>query len=155
MEIISATNTQMRNFAMDQQQHEAQMGQFQAIFQQMMDAQPATGTGAANAPPAVDRAAIRDAAEMFESYFLQIMFREMRRTTFNEQGFLPKSHAEKIFTEMMDEEVSKSAAAAGGIGIADMIYRQMTRHLDPPRAPLNMFGGMEAAAVRRPVPTDE
>jgi flagellar protein FlgJ len=125
MEIIGAANTQFRDFSMTQQRHESEIGRFQEIFNQAMEnqANPAEGS-------VVDRAAIRQAAEMFESYFLQIMFREMRKTTLNENSFIPKSHAEKIFIEMMDEQVSKDAAAAGGIGLADMIYNQMTRHLD-------------------------
>ena len=75
--------------------------------------------------------AIRYAAETFESYFIQMMFREMRRSseTLNENSFIPRSQAERIFTEMLDEETAISAAANGGIGLADMIYNQMTRHL--------------------------
>jgi len=77
-----------------------------------------------------DRAEIRQAAEMFEAYFLQMMFREMRRTNFDEDGFIPRSNAERIFTEMMDETISDKAAAQGGFGLADMIYQQMTRDLE-------------------------
>ena len=73
------------------------------------------------------RAQIRLAAEAFESYFIQIMFREMRRTTFDEGGLFPRSNAERIFTDMLDEEIAKSAASGRGIGLADMIYQQMTR----------------------------
>ena len=73
------------------------------------------------------RAHIRLAAETFESYFIQIMFREMRRTTFDERGLFPRSNAERIFTDMLDEEIAKSAASGRGIGLADMIYQQMTR----------------------------
>jgi len=71
--------------------------------------------------------AIRNAAETFESYFIQIMLREMRRTIPDDGGLIPKSQAERIFTEMLDEEKSKEMARAGGIGLADVIVRQMTR----------------------------
>ena len=73
------------------------------------------------------RQQIRMAAEAIESYFIQIMFREMRRTSFAEGGLFPRSNAERIFTDMLDEEIAKSAASGNGIGLADMIYRQMTR----------------------------
>ena len=73
------------------------------------------------------RTQIRAAAEAFESYFMQIMFREMRRTTFDQGGLFPRSNAERIFTDMLDEEIAKSAASGTGIGLADMIYQQMTR----------------------------
>ena len=70
--------------------------------------------------------AIQYAAEAFESYFIQMMLREMRRTVPDDQGFIPKSQAERIFTEMLDEEIAKEAARAGSFGLADTIVRQMT-----------------------------
>ena len=73
------------------------------------------------------RAQVRLAAEAFESYFIQIMFREMRRTTFDERGLFPRSNAERIFTDMLDEQIAISASSGRGIGLADMIYQQMTR----------------------------
>ena len=80
----------------------------------------------------LEREQIRHAAEMFEAYFLQIMFREMRSTVFNEGGLFPKSQAERIFTDMLDEEMANQAAAStNSFGLADMIYAQMTRHLVP------------------------
>jgi flagellar protein FlgJ len=111
---------------MTQQRHESEIGRFTTILNDAMERQLNPGTEGST----VDRAELRHAAEMFESYFLQMMFREMRKTTVNENSFIPKSHAEKIFQEMLDEQVSKDAASAGGIGLADMIYKQMTRHLD-------------------------
>lgn len=127
MEIIGASNTQFRDFAMTQHRHETEVNQFRDILNAAMEHQinPVEGT-------VVDRAAIRNAAEMFESFFINMMFREMRRTSqnLNENSFIPQSHAERIFTEMMDEQIAEKAARAGGIGLADMIYRQMTRHLD-------------------------
>lgn len=70
---------------------------------------------------------LREACESFESYFIQTMFREMRKTSFDENGFIAKSQAEKMFTDMMDEETAKTAAKTGGIGLADMMYKQMTQ----------------------------
>ena len=123
--IMGNTSSQFRDFTVAQQTHEQTVGQFQHLFNQAIESRDNPNAGSV-----VDRAAIRQAAEMFESYFLQMMFREMRNTTLNENSFIPKSHAERIFQDMLDEEVSDQAAAAGGMGLADMIYRQMTRHLD-------------------------
>jgi flagellar protein FlgJ len=75
----------------------------------------------------MELAQIKEACEAFESYFLQILFREMRKTSFDENGFIPKSNAERIFTDMMDEETAKQSAKSGGIGLAKMMYEQMTR----------------------------
>jgi flagellar protein FlgJ len=76
---------------------------------------------------AAERQAIQDAAEAFESYFIQIMLREMRRTIPDEGGLIPTSQAERVFTEMLDEEIAKEAARSGGIGLAQVIVNQMTR----------------------------
>ena len=71
-------------------------------------------------------AEIMRAAREFESYFLQMMLKEMRKTV-PRDGLFPKSRAEEIFEGMLDEETAKNAADAGGIGLAQLIYDQMTR----------------------------
>jgi len=82
---------------------------------------------------ALEAAARRDdadqlhkACEGFESYFLQILFREMRKPNLNAGGIFSKSSAENIFEDMLYEEYSKAAAKKGGIGLADMVYRQLS-----------------------------
>ena len=74
-----------------------------------------------------ERQAIQEAAEAFESYFIQIMLREMRRTLSDDGGLIPRSQAERIFTDMLDEERAKEMARGGGIGLAQVIVQQMTR----------------------------
>ena len=146
MEIMGSTATQFREFQMAQGRHDAGMGRFQEVLNQAFEAQNqaqgelqkidgeqvASSLRPGEAGGVTDRAAIREAAVMFESYFIQMMFREMRRSseTLNENSFIPRSQAERIFTEMLDEETAIQAAENGGIGLADMIYKQMTRHLD-------------------------
>jgi len=112
--IISTVGSQTS--ALEHARRDSELSHFQSILESMMEE--------------VDRAQIRQAAEMFEAYFLQMMFREMRRTNFNENGIIPRSNAENIFTEMMDEAVADQAAATGGFGLADMLYAQMTRQFD-------------------------
>jgi len=124
MEISGLFNSaNMHAATMGQNRQESALVQFNEILDRAMNA--------AEGQQALEREQIRNAAEMFEAYFLQIMFREMRRTTFNEDGLFPKSQAERIFTDMLDEEISNQAASSSnGFGLADMIYAQMTRHLD-------------------------
>jgi len=123
---IMTSPTNIRSSLSDLQQQEVQRNNFQAILEHAISIRD---LGLDN--EALERAQIREAAEMFESYFIQTMFREMRRTGFDDNGFIEKSHAEKIFTDMLDEEVANQAASGNGFGLADMIYAQMTRHLDP------------------------
>ena len=76
-----------------------------------------------------DPVALKEATNAFESFFLQIMFREMRRTVMEapEGSLFARSNAERIFRDMLDEEVSIMAANSGGIGLSAFIFRQMQR----------------------------
>jgi flagellar protein FlgJ len=117
--IISTADS--RAAMMQHTRQEAEISRFREILQSALDQ--------TEGREAADRAQIRKAAEMFEAYFLQLMFREMRRTNFDEDGFIPRSNAERIFTEMLDETIADAAATQGGFGLADMLYMQMTRGL--------------------------
>jgi len=75
----------------------------------------------------MNEAQLKHATREFEAFFLNMMFREMRRSVGNEHSFMPQSNAERIFQEMLDEERSRSAANYGGIGLADMMFRQLSR----------------------------
>jgi len=108
-------NSNLQTFLSDNQRKQASLENFQATLDKVMDKAGEK-----------DKQDLRDACESFESYFLQIMFREIRKTSFNEDGLFAKSQTEKIFTDMMDEEISKSLARSGGIGLADQMLRQMT-----------------------------
>lgn len=64
-------------------------------------------------------------AQEFESLFLQQMLGAMRKTI-PEGGLTETSHGREIFTEMLDAEMAKSASRQGGVGLADLIYRQLS-----------------------------
>ncbi|MCL2840688.1 MAG: rod-binding protein [Defluviitaleaceae bacterium] len=112
----------VQNSALEHARRDSEMAQFQGILESMIAER--------DNPLGTDRAQMRQAAEMFEAYFLQMMFRQMRSVNFNEDGLFSRSHAEQIFTEMLDETISDKAASQGGFGLADMLYAQMTRHLN-------------------------
>ena len=61
---------------------------------------------------------LRKACEGFEAMFLSMMYRP-KNELFGE------SNALKIFQDMRDDELMKNVAAGGGIGIADMMYKQL------------------------------
>jgi len=73
-----------------------------------------------------DDAALLAAAEEFEAFFIQMMFRAMRSTVDTTRGILPQSQTEEIFRDMLDEQTARSAAQNGGIGLAQQMFRQMT-----------------------------
>jgi flagellar protein FlgJ len=110
-------NSQLYGFITENQRHETALSGFQSILDKALEDRDA-----------VEDKALREACETFESYFLHMMFKEMRKTSFDDRGsFIPKSNAEKIFTDMMDEENAKIAAKSGGIGLAEMMYTQITK----------------------------
>jgi len=73
-----------------------------------------------------DDAALMHAAQEFEGYFLQMMFRAMRDTVHSEDGILPQSETQRIFQDMVDEQTAIAASRGGGVGLAQQIFNQMT-----------------------------
>ena len=68
--------------------------------------------------------ALKQACKDFESIFLSIMFKEMKKTI-PEGGLIEKSTGTEIFEDMHMEELSKKIANTDeGLGIADMLYKQ-------------------------------
>ena len=64
---------------------------------------------------------LREACQGFEALFIHKMMQTMRQATM-ESDLVKKSNAEKIFTDMLDEELSGEAAKASVNGLADMLY---------------------------------
>lgn len=71
---------------------------------------------------------LKDTAEQFESLFIQQLLTQMRKTVPDSDLFGDRK-AEKLFESMLDEQLSIAMARAGGIGLSDIIYRQMVLHV--------------------------
>ena len=69
---------------------------------------------------------IREVAENFEAFFLGQMLQPMFSSIEPAKPF-GGGHAEKIWKSLMVDEVGKSMAKNGGIGIADMIQRDLLK----------------------------
>ncbi len=115
MDVNSIANSSLQTYMASTQRQTAEVGKFQSVLEQAMD-----DSGS------VDKEDVLEACKSFESYFIQTMFREMRKTSLDGGGYIGKSNAQNIFTDMLDEEVSKQASENGGIGLAAMMYRQLT-----------------------------
>ncbi|MBP2627204.1 MAG: Flagellar protein FlgJ [Firmicutes bacterium] len=70
-----------------------------------------------------DDAKLKATCKDMEAMFLNMMMTEMRKTV--QKSKLVDSSKEEIMTSMLDSEVTKNMASAGGIGLADMLYRQL------------------------------
>lgn len=67
---------------------------------------------------------LKETTQEFEALFLNMMFQAMRKTV-DEGGLLEKSQARETFETMLDEELTKEMAKAGGIGLADKLFDQL------------------------------
>ncbi|HHY10829.1 MAG TPA: flagellar biosynthesis protein FlgJ [Firmicutes bacterium] len=69
---------------------------------------------------------LEDAARQFESLFLHQLLTEMRRTV-PDTDLLGNRRAEKLFQSLLDQEMAEHSSKNQGIGLAEMIYEQMSR----------------------------
>ena len=74
-----------------------------------------------------DDAKLKEACEGFESLFLNMMLKEMRKTVHESES--GSSYAMGMYQEMLDEEITKTASKGKGIGIADAMYNQISAKL--------------------------
>lgn len=63
-------------------------------------------------------------AEEFEAFFLSQMLSNMTSGLQTDETF-GGGESEKIFSSMLHDEYAKSMSRQGGIGIADMVYREI------------------------------
>ncbi|EFL50284.1 Peptidase M23 [Solidesulfovibrio fructosivorans JJ]] len=74
-------------------------------------------------PGKTKEAKLREACQGFESVFISQLFKEMRATV-PKDGML-HGHYEDQYYSMFDKAMCDQLAADGGIGLADMMYRQL------------------------------
>lgn len=87
-------------------------------------------------PPQVERGKddLKKAAKEFESYFISYMLKEMRKTIPADSLF-GGGRGEEIYRSFQDEELAKSMVESGGIGLSDIIIRDLSGTLKSNRYP--------------------
>lgn len=68
---------------------------------------------------------LKEACKGFESMFMQMMWKEMKDTV-PENALFGESNGEKIFQDMLDTEMIDRMSESGGLGLADLMYGQLT-----------------------------
>ena len=68
---------------------------------------------------------LRKTCQDMESVFINLMFTNMRNTV-QRSELLPDSMGEKIMRSMLDQEMATKMSRAGGIGLADLLYQQLS-----------------------------
>ncbi|MGI6085101.1 MAG: rod-binding protein [Acetivibrionales bacterium] len=75
-----------------------------------------------------DKAKLKEACDEFESVMLQILYKQMKATV-PEGGLTEKSSARAIFEDMLDETLMERSSRRG-VGISDMMYKQLNAQMD-------------------------
>lgn len=100
-----------------------------------------------NAQLGQDDEKLKEACREMESYFIQELYKVMRTSTQLGDGIMPKGQHEEIFEDMLIEEQSKEATKAGGIGLADMLYKQLSKE----HASEQYLAAQQAADIKSPL----
>ena len=88
--------------------------------------QSKTTAAATSTMSAAEEAKLKATCQDMEAVFLNMMMTRMRATV-PKDGLLGNSQAEQMLTSMLDTELTKNMAKAGGMGLADMLYRQLSK----------------------------
>ncbi|WP_062262593.1 rod-binding protein [Endozoicomonas arenosclerae] len=75
--------------------------------------------------------ALREAAEAFESVFMHMLLKNMRQANeaFSDENLLGGQN-EKQFQSMMDTQLASDLSNSGGLGLADVMIRQLSRGVE-------------------------
>lgn len=82
---------------------------------------------AIKATPGGDPKVLRRSAEEFEAVFVQTLLQTMD-SGLKSDGTFFGGPSEEVYRGLMSEAVSKEVAHAGGLGIADHIYRELLKY---------------------------
>lgn len=82
---------------------------------------------AINKTEKIDDKKLRKACESFEAIFLKQLLSAMRKTV--QDGLFTSGKSEQIFRDMMDTELCNEAAKSRSLGIADMLYKDITKKM--------------------------
>jgi len=75
-----------------------------------------------------DKEKLKGVCKEYEGLLLQMMYKQMKRTI-PESELLPPSSGREIFQDMLDDELIDSATQRG-IGISEVLYRQLSINMD-------------------------
>jgi len=92
-------------------------------------------------------AGARSAAQQFEALFMNMMLKSMREAI-PQEGLLDNSNTQ-LYTSMLDSQLAQSLSKGKGIGLADMLVRQMQMQGVIPKDPSIAGGNVASGKVER------
>ena len=73
-----------------------------------------------------DDKALKQACQEFESIMLSILYKQMKATVIK-SDLMEKDPGTEIFQSMQDDELMKQASKTGSFGLAESLYKQLSR----------------------------
>ncbi|ONI40312.1 hypothetical protein AN639_04680 [Candidatus Epulonipiscium fishelsonii] len=105
------------------------LAQSQAIMQQQQQQMEATGFEniLKGAMETKDDAELMEACQKVESYFLSTIFKQMKSSIQSDNPLIEKGEYEETFEDMLTDTQVDGMISAGGVGLAEMMYKQLSR----------------------------
>ncbi|MBN2144289.1 MAG: rod-binding protein [Candidatus Aureabacteria bacterium] len=72
---------------------------------------------------------LKKVASAFESMFIHLLLKEMRKSLHTEDGIFPASTASEIWQDLLDEQTAGKMAEGGSVGISKMIVQSYEKSL--------------------------
>jgi murein DD-endopeptidase MepM/ murein hydrolase activator NlpD len=115
---------------------------------------PGASTPRADAPAesAIERQRLAHVAQEFEAMLLLQMVRQMRQSMLSADPG-GEGLGASTMSDTLDVELARQLSAQGGIGLATVIARGMSREAQPAGAPSEAVAVLPARAVARPTPS--
>lgn len=75
-----------------------------------------------------DKKKLKEVCNEYEGVMLKMLYKQMKATV-PENGFIEKSNARGIFEDMLDEKLMEQSSNRG-MGISEMMYKQLSADMD-------------------------
>jgi len=79
-----------------------------------------------------DEKKLKQACSDLEAIFVSMVFKQMRNTV-QKTGLIDGGMAEEMYEEMLYDKYAEEASKGKGIGLADLLYQQLSKSLKPER----------------------
>ena len=95
------------------------------------------------------QASLRKVARQFESLYIKMMLKSMREASLGDPLF--DSDSSKVYRDMYDNQLAIQMSEHGGIGLADMLVRQLQRNDAASHTAATMPAAAAPAAITAPL----
>ncbi len=95
-------------------------------------------------PRPSDAARLRDATRDFEAIFLGALLRTMRDAV-AQKGIFRSGNTLRIYGDLADDALARLLARSGGLGLGDVLFRDLSRLLPDARKPSSSGPGAPMA----------